>query len=144
MKLGNRHWDKGKLRASPVGSGASHGMIEKIETDLHSARTVGNERTREPAGIDVERGLPGVINPGRTGKPIFANDLRVEMQRRARFAPRPGHAALMSSAPLRVSRSEKFPLRKAPRLRIINVGRNCRWVGRAGRLCRKRRLGRRS
>ena len=120
MKLGNRHWDKGKLRASPVGSGASHGMIEKIETDLHSARTVGNERTREPAGIDVERGLPGVINPGRAGKPIFANDLRVEMQRRARFAPRLVRDIWPRGAHV-VCSFAGFPVRKVPAEKSTSV-----------------------
>ena len=87
MKIGNRHGTDSKARSAPVGGGAGHRVIDKIKTDFHPAWTVGHKGGREPARIDVERGVPGMIDPGCAGKPIFANDLSIKMQCRARLTP---------------------------------------------------------
>ena len=62
-------------------------MVEEIEDDFDIAGAIGNERCREASRVDVECRVPGVVDPGRTGEPVLADNLEVEMQSRARFAP---------------------------------------------------------
>jgi hypothetical protein len=63
-------------------------MVEEIEGDLHVTWPIRNERGREPTRVDVERRVPGMVYPRRLSEPIFADDLRVEMQCGACLAPR--------------------------------------------------------
>ena len=48
----------------------------------------GTREGREAPRSNVERGVPGVINPGRASEPVLASNLEIEMQGRARFPPR--------------------------------------------------------
>src|SRR5918912_3878677 len=80
VKLGDGHRAEGKVRPAPVGGGSGDPVVEEIEADFDAARAVGNERGREAARIDVERRVPGMVDPGRASEPILADDLRVEVQ----------------------------------------------------------------
>ena len=41
------------------------GMIDEIEVDLKGSRAIRNRRRRQPARGDIERDMPGMIEPGR-------------------------------------------------------------------------------
>ncbi len=62
-------------------------MVEQVHHDFHAVRSVGHERGREAACIYIKRRMPGMIDPRCAGEPVFANDLRKEMQAGAGFAP---------------------------------------------------------
>jgi hypothetical protein len=62
-------------------------VVEKIEIDLEAAAAIGNGRRGQSAHRDVERDVPGMVLPGRQREPDLADDLRHQMQRRARIAP---------------------------------------------------------
>ena len=57
-------------------------MIDEIEIDLERSRTIRHRRRRQSARRDVERHMPGMIEPGRSGQPNLADDLGPELQRR--------------------------------------------------------------
>src|SRR6185369_10087946 len=65
VKVCNAHRLEREVGAAPVSGATRHYMIEEIEDDLDSAGSVGNERCRETPRIDVESGVPRVIDPGR-------------------------------------------------------------------------------
>lgn len=78
-------------RESPLGAVAGRDaerVIDEIEVDLERAVAVGDRRGRQPARRDVERDVPGVIEPGRLRQPDLAGDLGEELQHRAAVAPR--------------------------------------------------------
>ena len=62
-------------------------MSQQVEGDLHATGPVRNQRGREPARVHIERGVPGMIYPRRARKPVFADDLRIELQRGAGLLP---------------------------------------------------------
>jgi hypothetical protein len=62
-------------------------VTEQIQRDLHPAGTVGDERGRQAARIDVEGGVPGMVQPRRARQPVLADDLGIEMKRRTGLSP---------------------------------------------------------
>src|SRR5262249_19458874 len=65
---------------------ADHGVVDELEDDL-DAGSIRNERRREPAWIDVERRVPGMVKPWRPRQPVLADNLAIKMQRGAGLAP---------------------------------------------------------
>ena len=55
-------------------------VIDVVQLQFEAPRTVGNERTRKAARIDIERGMPRMVYPWRPGKAVFADDLSIKMQ----------------------------------------------------------------
>src|SRR5579862_344024 len=64
-------------------------MPDEIELDLESARAVRDRRGGQSGGGNVQRHVPAVIQPRRSHKTNFADDLRPKMQGVAGIAPRP-------------------------------------------------------
>lgn len=62
-------------------------MIDEIEVDLKCARAIGDRRGRQAVAGDVQRDVPGMIQPGRTRQANLADDLGPGMQRRIGLAP---------------------------------------------------------
>src|SRR5207302_5853265 len=65
-------------------------MRNKIEVDLKGAAAIGDRRGRKPARADVERHVPGMVQPGRALQADLADDLAPELQRFTGLAPRGG------------------------------------------------------
>src|ERR1700687_3209893 len=64
VKTGNRFSGQGKLPRCAVTGRNPQMMIDEVEVDLEGADTVGNRRSRQPAGGDVQRDVPGMVQPG--------------------------------------------------------------------------------
>jgi hypothetical protein len=62
-------------------------VIEEVEDDFYSSRTIRNDGAGETAGVDMKSDMPGVVYPWCPGEPVFADDLRVKMEGGAGFAP---------------------------------------------------------
>jgi len=63
-------------------------MLMEVENDLgRAAPTVAYRAGGQPARADIERGVPGMIDPGRMRQPVFSNDLAVKMKCRASVFP---------------------------------------------------------
>ena len=108
----------------------------KIEIDLERARAVRNRPGGQPARGDVERDVPGMIEPGRARQPDLADNLRPQLQRRGgvrpggvrQFGPAVGrccHDAIMQRAARCGNRAS--PLLPPPRRcrMILPVGHTC-------------------
>ena len=95
VEVSNRHRAEAELCPAAISGAAAHCMVEEIEVDLDCVRAIGNERCREAPRVNVERRVPGVVDPGRTGEPVLADNLEIEMQSRAGFRaiPRKGYRA---------------------------------------------------
>src|SRR5580704_7451690 len=65
-------------------------MIQKIELYLEIPGAIRNRRSRKPARGDIERHMPGMVEPGRERQPDLADDLGPQLQRRGGVAPRRG------------------------------------------------------
>ena len=76
------------LRA--VAGGNPQGVIEKVEFDLEGARAIWNRRGRQSARGDVQRDVPGMVQPGFAREPDLADDLGPQLQRFASLTPRRG------------------------------------------------------
>src|SRR5262249_8467675 len=78
VKISDRHRGDRNRGPAPIACIADHRMGEEIEAALYPTGSVGYQRSREPARIDVERGVQGVFYPRRGGEPILPDDLRVQ------------------------------------------------------------------
>src|SRR5450756_1529696 len=63
-------------------------MIDEVEVDLEAAHAVWNGRRRQPARGDIERDMPGMIEPRRAREPDLADDLGPQVQRFVSLPPR--------------------------------------------------------
>src|ERR1700722_2062615 len=54
-------------------------MPHKIEVDLEDAACIRHAARRQPARRDIERDMPGMIEPGHLPQPYLADDLRPKM-----------------------------------------------------------------
>ena len=86
VKLRHRRGTEGKAGRSAVAAGPPQRVIDKIEGDL-DARPVRDQRGGQAARRDVERGIPGMIEPRGAGEPVLPRDLQVKMQGRTGLAP---------------------------------------------------------
>src|SRR5664279_568004 len=72
-------------------------MIDEVEIDLKAARSIRDRRGGEAARCDIQRDVPGMVQPRRPDQTDLADDLGPQMQRRIGLAPRrarqfrPGH-----------------------------------------------------
>src|SRR2546423_12559409 len=62
-------------------------MIDEIEVDLKCPEAVWYRRGRQPACGDVQRNMPGMIQPRRARQTNLADDLRPQLERFIRLAP---------------------------------------------------------
>ena len=76
-----------QLPLCAVAGGDPQGMIDEVEIDLEGPRPIGDRRGGQPACGDVQRDMPGMIEPGRARQPDLADDLGPQMQRLAGFPP---------------------------------------------------------
>src|SRR5512140_1881548 len=64
-------------------------MLDQVEVDLqHAAAGRVDRRSAEPMRIHVKRHLPAVIDPRCQRQPHLADDLRPQLKRGGRLAPR--------------------------------------------------------
>src|SRR5690606_18769254 len=88
MKRAHRRRDEIETLAAPIRCVADDRMVDEIENDLDPARAVRNHRCGQSSRRDVERRVPRMVDPRSTRQAILADDLQIEVQRRARVAPR--------------------------------------------------------
>jgi hypothetical protein len=62
-------------------------VVDEVEIDLKALGAVRDRRGGQPAGGDVVRGMPGVVDPGAPGQPDLAGDLQPQMQGREGLTP---------------------------------------------------------
>ena len=62
-------------------------MIDEIEVDLKCPEAFWYRRGRQPPCGDVQRNMPGMIQPRRARQTNLADNLRPQMQRFVRLAP---------------------------------------------------------
>src|SRR6185437_10857592 len=62
-------------------------MVDQVEVDLKRARAVGDRRGRETARGDIQRDVPGMIEPWCPCEADLADDLGPQMQRVIGAAP---------------------------------------------------------
>ena len=65
---------------------ADQGMVATVEGQGDRPSPSGTGPSSGRAAY-VERGVPGVVHPGRVRQPVLADDLRPQMERRAGFRP---------------------------------------------------------
>ena len=90
MEARDRLSGERKLPLCAVAGRDPQDVIDEIEVDLERSRAIRYRRRRQPARGDVERHMPGMVQPGRLGQPDFADDLGPEMQRGIGVTPRRG------------------------------------------------------
>ena len=88
VEAGDRMSRQRKVPLRAVAGRNAQAMVDEIEVDLERSRTVRHRRRRQSARRDVERHMPGMIEPGRFGQPDLADDLGPELQRRTGVTPR--------------------------------------------------------
>ena len=88
VEAGHRARREAELRRAAIAVGAEQLVIDQVECQFDAAHAVGDDAGREAARIDIEAGLPGMVDPRRAGQAVFADNLRIEMQRRTGIAPR--------------------------------------------------------
>src|SRR4030088_2558353 len=62
-------------------------MIDEVEIDLAAPHAVWYRRGRQASRGDVERDMPGMVQPGRARQTNLADNLGPQMQRRIGLAP---------------------------------------------------------
>ena len=90
VEAGDRVPGQRKLPLRAVAGRDAQAVVDEIEIDLERPRAVRHRRSRQSARRDVERHMPGMIQPGRFGQPDLADDLGPELQRRTGVTPRRG------------------------------------------------------
>src|SRR6266404_9669376 len=76
-----------KLPRSTVAGRNAQQMIDEVEINPKGAPAVGNRRGRQPSRRDVQRDVPGVVQPRCAHETNLANDLGPQMQGFASVAP---------------------------------------------------------
>ena len=99
VEFRDRHRLEHDLAEVAVAGAHPQHVIDEVEIDLEGARAVGDRRRGEPARGDVERHVPGMIEPGRAREPDLADDLRPQLQRLGRCPATP-HRAARASDPM--------------------------------------------
>src|SRR5665213_275944 len=79
-----------KLAREAVAGRDPQRMVDEVEVDLEVARAVRDRRGRQSSRGDIERYMPGVIEPGRAHESNLAGDLAPQVQRLIGFPPRCG------------------------------------------------------
>jgi hypothetical protein len=74
-KIRHRHWPEVKAGSASFGALTDNCVIEKIETDLYPTGYIRNAGGRKPTRIDIQRRVPGMVQPGCSSKPVLADDL---------------------------------------------------------------------
>ena len=87
VKAGDGFSGQGKLPRRAVAGRNPQDMIDEVEIDLKVAHAVRDRRGRQPARGDIERDMPGMVQPGRAHKTNLADDLGPQMQRFVGVAP---------------------------------------------------------
>src|SRR5713226_10699428 len=75
--------DQCQLPPYAVAGGGPQDMIDEVEIDLEGPRPIGDRRGGQSARGDVQRDVPGMIQPGRARQADLADDLGPQMQRYA-------------------------------------------------------------
>ena len=88
LELGDRQpvYEGERLRPS-VARADEQPVVEEVEVDLKGPGAARDGGGRQPAGGDVERDVPGVVDPRQPGEPDLAHDLGPPVQRRVRVLP---------------------------------------------------------
>src|SRR3984957_9789487 len=87
-----------KLPPGAVAGRNPQNMIDQVEVDLKCPDAVGDRRGRQPPRGDIERDVPGMVQPGSAREAHLADDLGPKMQRFISLAPcrgrqfRPGNS----------------------------------------------------
>src|SRR5205807_3722782 len=55
-------------------------VVDEVEIDLKYARVIPDRRSGKPSRGEVERNVPGVIDPGRLDQSYLADDLRPHVE----------------------------------------------------------------
>jgi hypothetical protein len=90
MEARNRLSGERELPLCAVAGRDPQNVFDEIKVDLERSRAIRYGRRRQPAWGDVERHMPGMVQPGRLGQPDFSDDLAPEMQRGIGVTPRGG------------------------------------------------------
>ena len=72
---------------APIVQANAELMLDEIEIDLEGALLVRNGPGCQATSRDVERHMPGVVDPRRLREPDLADDLAAKLQVRAGVAP---------------------------------------------------------
>ena len=83
----DRHRLEAEAAVGRIGGADHEAMADQVEVDLDEALAGMDRRRAEAAGMDVERHVPAVVEPGRKRQPQLADDLGPEVQRRGAVAP---------------------------------------------------------
>src|SRR5579871_528073 len=86
-KLRYRPGREHELTKLPIARSYPQHMVDEVEVDLEGATPIGNRRRRQPARRQVQRHMPGVVQPRRLRQPYLADDLRPKMKRLAGVLP---------------------------------------------------------
>src|SRR6266849_6251371 len=86
-ELRNRLWREHELTEVPVAGSYPQHMVDKVEIELEGAGAVRDRRGRQAARGQVQRHVPGVVEPRRLRQAYLADDLRPQMQRLAGILP---------------------------------------------------------
>ncbi len=65
IEFRHTHWLEHELTEMSVARPHPKHVVDEVEIDLEAARAVGDRRRGQPARGDVERDVPGVIEPRR-------------------------------------------------------------------------------
>jgi hypothetical protein len=87
MERGNRHRTKREICSPSIGGCSDNLMVDKVEAHLDAAPAIRYQSGGEASGTRVEDSVPGMVHPRRARQPIFADNLSVKLERRARIAP---------------------------------------------------------
>jgi hypothetical protein len=80
VELGDCHGLESKRTLAAVAAVADDSVMAKIEQDL-DARAIGYRRGCEALRRNIKGRVPRMVEPWRVGEPVFADDLKIEMQR---------------------------------------------------------------
>jgi hypothetical protein len=86
IEVGDRHRLQREGQGPDIRAEAQ-GVVHEVELQGEGARAVRDHTGGQPARRDIERRLPGMIQPRRLGEPHLADDLGPEVQRRIGLAP---------------------------------------------------------
>src|SRR6266403_9560 len=87
IKACDRMSGQGKLARGAVAGRNTQTVIDQVKVDLKAIETVRYWGGRQPARGDVERDMPGMIEPRRARQANLADDLGPQVQRRIGLAP---------------------------------------------------------
>ena len=87
VEVGDRAWPERHVTPYAVAASDHQPVVDEVEVQLEGPRTVGNRRSAETAGGEIERYVPRVIEPRRRAQPDLADDLGHEVEGRGGLGP---------------------------------------------------------